>query len=1184
VLLRRLSILLAASLTICALQAAVSGPAPAFASIGGSRITCAGPTRPEMQLIARLAKNSALAREELYNRSRIGCIPVTASGTPQSNLLQRALRQQHIISSAVSSSDRARQTTAPTTPSWSPIGPAPIGAGSSADSGRVLAVTYDTALDGGTLFIGTAGGGIWSSTSPYTSWSTHTDSLPDLAVETITVDPSDATGQTIYAGTGEQSAAYDALYGNGVYKSTDGGATWAPVSGSPSGGWGRETISRIVISTTGVVYVGIGSGFSSGTVDISTDGGATWTAAAGVVGVNSVADLAIDSSNNVYAAVATALVTQTDSGVYSCASPCTASSTWTLIGGGSAGADGFPSSAAFANLKIATVPTTAGSGGTAVYAVAEDASTDAGILGVYRLLPGSATWTQIGTSSTAASYESQAWYDMYIYGDPTDATGNTVYFGLSDIYETTNATAATPSWTNLTNVYGAAGTGVHPDQHGALAGGGLIFFGNDGGMWDSSNGGSSFTDLNGNLETLQFYGGDVGTSVAEGCTSNCSPTSVIGGMQDNGTAQTTGASAWTADPGFGDGGYALIDPKNNNNRYGENSDGGLVVSTDGFAHSHGASTGVCGSPNFYAPMALDPGTPTTLLEGMRYLCETTDATSGTPTWTDISSGVNGSAVGAVAVSDAGGTKIYMSDDSGHTYFTTNNGTSWTSMDTGAAGGPLYAVNHASGSGPAPSWGFGLQISSLAADPTTSGVVYATVNGFQGSSANHVFEWTDTGGANGTWTDISGNLPDEPYDTVAINPANPNEIFVGGITGVFVDASVNLGTTWSQLGAGLPNVQVDQLVPSLDGTTLTAFTHGRSAWQYSLTTVEVAVNASGTYGSTPNISLASTDPGVTYNPSSQAGNVTGTVTCSTDATSASQVGGNPYTVSACSGLSDPGFIIQYDYGDSSYTVNPATLTFTAHDKSTTYGGAMPTAFNYSASGFVNGDRLKFMPALPTCSPAASSSGGNDTSPPGTYAIDCSGAVNSNYTFDYVPGALTVFKAHLTITSDSKDLTFGGSMPPLTYTPSGFVNGESASALASQPNCVSSVKSSGGFVTSGVSPYTVTCKGASDPDYAITNVAGTLTVNPATLTVTANNKSATFGGPMPTSFTYSIGGFVNGNTIGVLTATPTCSTTATSAGGLDTSPPGKYPITCSAATAHNYTFTYVAGVFTVYKAKS
>ena len=237
------------------------------------------------------------------------------------------------------------------------------------------------------------------------------------------------------------------------------------------------------------------------------------------------------------------------------------------------------------------------------------------------------------------------------------------------------------------------------------------------------------------------------------------------------------------------------------------------------------------SSTFIAPMALDVTNSNTLFAGMRDLCMNTSASSPIGNWVDASSGVTTATLSAIATSNAGGgRRIFIADTAGHTYTTTSTGAppyTWENMDLGGAGGPLAAIGSASVKGPASAWNFRGEVTGIAADPTTAGVAYVTVNGFQGSSANHVFKWT-AGGANGTWTDISGNLPDEPYDCVAVNPAFPNEIFVGGITGAFVTADG--GATWNQLGMGLPNVQVDGLTVSPDGTTLVAFTHGRSAWQ------------------------------------------------------------------------------------------------------------------------------------------------------------------------------------------------------------------------------------------------------------------------------------------------------------------------------------------------------------------
>jgi hypothetical protein len=711
------------------------------------------------------------------------------------------------------------------------------------------------------------------------NWTTNTDNaLGSLAIGSLAVDPS--RPRTVYAGTGEQASCYDCLYGQGVYRTVDGGRTWSQ-AGAPPGGWGRATVSRIAVNPkTGAVLVAEGSGFyGGGGVLISRNGRSTWrTYRIGPGSDTSVSDLTVDAAGNVYAAAGSSLSSQAGNGIYECANPCTG--VFTLIGGGPRGIGHFPAAPAIASIKVAVSPGSRA----AIYAVASSSASPGRILGVYRLLPETRSWTRIAVPADLATYENQAWYDMYVMA----AGAGTVYLGLSDIYRCTNAAGNSPRWTDLNSASPGGGTSVHPDQHaGAVADASRVFFGNDGGVWQLNPRSSRFTDRNGNLATLQFYGGSLGTSRAEGCAKHCDPTARIGGTQDNGVAQTDrGAGVWQADPGFADGGYSLIDPRNNYGRYAESAFGALEYSTDGGRHFVDAGVRGCGSSAFIAPMALDPVKPSTLFIGMRDLCMTPSA--GKPgVWRDISGGVTRSTISAVAVSQSGGgLTIYISDTSGHTYFTTSRHVPyrWISMDVGNAGGPLAAIRRAGGRGPAPSWNLGLEITGIAADPKKPGTAYVTLNGFQGRSAGHVFKWTRLGGPHGRWVDISGNLPDEPYDTVAVNPAN-GDLYIGGISGVFVlvpgpgmsvprksrgqrvsgyvarslgpspGASQTLGHAelkisvhaapqtsgrslsgpgWRRMGTGLPNVEVDNLQVSRDGATLVAFTHGRSVWEIDLT--------------------------------------------------------------------------------------------------------------------------------------------------------------------------------------------------------------------------------------------------------------------------------------------------------------------------------------------------------------
>ena len=109
----------------------------------------------------------------------------------------------------------------------------------------------------------------------------------------------------------------------------------------------------------------------------------------------------------------------------------------------------------------------------------------------------------------------------------------------------------------------------------------------------------------------------------------------------------------------------------------------------------------------------------------------------------------------------------------------------------------------------------------------------------------------------------------------------------------------------------------------------------------------------------------------------------------------------------------------------------------------------------------------------------------------------------------------------------------------------------------------------------SPYSITASGAVDSDYSISYVAGTLTVTPASLTITANNQTKVYGAALPT-LTASYSGFVNGDTSASLTTQPTLTTTATASSHVAGNP---YSITASGAVDADYNISYVAGSLNV-----
>jgi hypothetical protein len=252
---------------------------------------------------------------------------------------------------------------------------------------------------------------------------------------------------------------------------------------------------------------------------------------------------------------------------------------------------------------------------------------------------------------------------------------------------------------------------------------------------------------------------------------------------------------------------------------------------------------------------------------------------------------------------------------------------------------------------------------------------------------------------------------------------------------------------------------------------------------------------------------------------------------TTATAASSVAGGPYTITA-SGAVDTNYTIGYVSG--TLTVNPVTLTITANSLSKAYGAAVPT-LTASYSGFVNGDTASSL----TTAPALATNATASSPVVGSYTTTASGAVDSNYTIGYVAGTLTINPVALTIAANSLSKSYGAALPTLTASYSGFVNGDTSANLTTAPVLATNATASSPVVGS----YTTTASGAVDSNYTIGYVAGTLTINPVALTITANSLSKNYGAALPT-LTASYSGFVNGDTASSLTTGPILATTGDS----------------------------------------
>jgi uncharacterized repeat protein (TIGR01451 family) len=287
-------------------------------------------------------------------------------------------------------------------------------------------------------------------------------------------------------------------------------------------------------------------------------------------------------------------------------------------------------------------------------------------------------------------------------------------------------------------------------------------------------------------------------------------------------------------------------------------------------------------------------------------------------------------------------------------------------------------------------------------------------------------------------------------------------------------------------------------------------------------------------------------------------------CDTTATNSSSVGTS--WPSTCSGAGDPNYTITYVAGTVTVNSMP-TLHITASNEPMTYGGAVPT-ITATIIGFVNGDGPSSLPGL-ACGTDATSSSPIGGSP---YASHCSGAVNTNYNFDYILGTVTVGKADLTITATDQTKAFGTTLDLGTtnFTTIGLASGDSVGAVG--------LASTGAAVGAAIGTYEIVPSGATGVglvgNYNIAYANGTLTVIVRhVLTVTADDQSRDYGKGNP-ALTYTITGYDPGDDVSVVTTNPTCTTTAKTS-----SLPGTYQITCSGAKADAYDFNYVAGTLKV-----
>ena len=726
--------------------------------------------------------------------------------------------QQRRVASMPESRERQALTTA-----WTELGPNPIPNGQSvsgpqlAVSGRTVAIAVHP-TDPNIVYVGTAQGGLYRSTNGGTTWTPLLDNALSLAINTVAIAPSQP--DTIFVGTGETAFSSDSFFGVGIYR-IDNASTATPIVTGPIGAanFTAASIGKIVVHPTNpdIIFVAstIGGG---GGIGLTTNGdpetglyrstdalsGAPTFTKLDVAGVafpydGTMLDIVIDPVNpDLLLCTKVDLFGDGDGGVYRTTNALAATPTFART---------FTAGVGIGLSRTELALHRSGAGVVTVYA-----ATAASGGSVQRSTDGGATWALRINNSFCGG---QCFYNIGVAVDPTSAdhvylggTGMTTTFGIS--------INAGFSFTN-------SQSGLHTDTQAIAVAPSLpstIYFGSDGGIYKSTDSGTTWATLNNaTFKATQFW------SVAVHPTD---PNFSIGGTQDNGTNFYHADATWTrAD--FGDGGYSLIDQNATDttnvrmyHTYFNNSglQGYATVATSaaamegswtfrGCSGAGGNGIPCGGAVLFYAPLEQGPGNPNTTYYGANILYRSSDTgLNHTPVSQNLTDPIS-----AIGISPQDDNVRIVGQSSGGIWGTTTGSTTLTNLDASNVVPDSFVAR-------------------AVIDPNNVNTAYVTLSAF---GVTNVWKTTNLNNAAPTWTAAAGSganiLPQVPVSAFLVDPTDSNTLFAGTDIGVYT--STDGGANWTPFGTGLPRVAVFDMAIQPTSRILRIATHGRGLWQIPL---------------------------------------------------------------------------------------------------------------------------------------------------------------------------------------------------------------------------------------------------------------------------------------------------------------------------------------------------------------
>lgn len=694
---------------------------------------------------------------------------------------------------------------------WQSAGPYNIG-------GRVTALAV--VPGGATIYLGSANGGVFRSNDSGVNWTSILDGELTFSIGALALDPTDP--DIVYCGTGEANSAVDTYDGSGLYRTSDGGASWEHL-----GLEATRRIGRIAIDPSNpdrIFVAAMGTQFSTNPdrgLYRSEDGGANWTKVLFMNDSTGVADVVINPAHpeTVYCATWERVRHPTyrrafgpGCGIWRSTNSGT---TWTRL------QNGLPTPTdSVGRIGLAIAP----SRPSTVYAQIITGSIGGyNGRGMYRTQDGGATWTRRDVSGFTGLFGGFGWYFGDMAVDPTNP--DRVYALGQGLGYSTNGGS------NFADVTGDS----HVDHHAMWidpTNPNRVYLGNDGGFYSTTVGGSTWFKAV-TLDITQFYAGAIDPS---------NPARLMGGTQDNNTLLTNGSpTGWFPILG-GDGFHCSFDPTNPavllaEWQYSCSNTGPRRSTNSGGAWTQ--PTGIIPSDrfNWSTPLVMNPKNHNVVLVGSQRVYRSTNngisyATLSGDLTTSTPSLLLYGTITTLDISPADTSVYYAGTDDGKVWRSTNRGGAWTDI---SAGLPLRWVTR------------------VTADPVDPQVVYVTHSGFGGDE--HVPHIHRSANQGTSWTPIDGDLPDVPLNDVVVDPDDPQHLFVATDVGVYW--TPNQGTLWVPLGSGLPFTAVFDLTLHAPSRTLVAATHGRSQWKADLSQITLAAGPPA--GGAPGVALSAPAP-------------------------------------------------------------------------------------------------------------------------------------------------------------------------------------------------------------------------------------------------------------------------------------------------------------------------------------